>query len=154
MKPDINKNESEEKDMADKAIEAVENFVNTKNHIDEHNKLDVMGYKTKASICYIPFTMFYFIIKGEYKKNSYMLFHVNQGAIVTIIWIIVLFVTRFLSDQFRINGLFITRIPTIISFINYILYCLALGISAFGFVNTVNGHSKEIPIIGKFTIFK
>ena len=157
MNPNLynDKNDNkEEKDTEDKVIDAVEKFLNTENHITEHKELDVMGYKNKAVLCYIPFVVFYFLVTNQYKKNDYILFHVNQGTIITILWVLVFIITKFTSTQFRVQGLFVSRVPTIVSFFNYILFCIALLYSGFGFVNTINAHSKELPLIGKIKIFK
>ena len=149
-----NEEKKEEKDLADKTIDAVENFINTTDHTSEHDKLDIMGYKNYAMFCYVPFVVILYLITGKYKKNKYMLFHSNQGLDITILWIVVILATNFMATNFRVQGLFTSRVPTIVSFINYVLYCTAFIYSGFGFINTLNGLSRELPWIGKFKLLK
>ena len=147
-------NDPNNRDLADITIDAVENVVNTTNHISEHNKQDVNRFKTKAALCYFPLVAVYYIIKNQHKNNEYMLFHVNQGMIITCFWIAVVIFTSLTSTIFRVDGLFVSYVPTAINLVNYILYCLAIVLSGFGFINTINGNSKELPVIGKLKIIK
>lgn len=149
-----NENNQNEKDLADKTIEAVEGFMNTEDHAKNHRQLDIDNNKTAAAFCYIPLVFILFIANNSYKKNDYMKFHVNQGFVLSIGWVAILAVTRILANMFRVHGLFVTYVPTLISFINYSLICFAIFYSGFGFINTLNGYSKELPLIGKIKILK
>ena len=149
-----NNNNQNEKDLADKAIDAVEGFMNTEDHSKDHRQLDIDNYKTSAAFCYVPLICIYFLATNQYRKNDYMHFHVNQGFVLTIVWALILAIVKITTNMFRVHGLFVTYVPPIVSFINYSLVCFAIFYTGFGFINTINGNSKELPLIGKIKILK
>ena len=142
------------KDNADKTIEAVERFVNTKDHEYEFTKEEVSKYKTNALLCYLPFVVFYFLFTGKSKESKYLLFHINQGLIITIVWIIT-FVVNGLSNAIFEGRDFVTNAtPIPVYLLIYVLYCISFILSIFGLVNTFNGKSKELLLLGKIRIIK
>ena len=148
-------NSHPDKDMGDKIIEKVENFVNTTDYSDDYTKEDVKNNKTNAMICYVPLAVLYFLFTGKYKKSNYLFFHANQGLSVTIVWVIAFIISQVLSSVFSIKSLYVTAYtPGWVNLINYTLYFIALLLSAFGFVNTLNENSKELPVIGKIKLLK
>ena len=149
-----NNNNQNEKDLADKAIDAVEGFMNTEDHSKDHRQLDIDNYKTSAAFCYVPLICIYFLATNQYRKNDYMHFHVNQGFVLTIVWALILAIVKITTNMFRVHGLFVTYVPPIVSFINYSLVCFAIFYTGFGFINTINGNSKELPLIGKIKIYR
>ena len=141
-------------DLADKTINAVENFVNTEDHKSEYNELEVKQNKTPSLLTYIPLVSLYYILSGKYKNSEYLKFHVNQGLNITILTVIVFFISETINMIFSRNSLVLNSTPVILSFIIYTLYfVIFLGI-LFGVINTSNGNSKELPLIGKIKLLK
>ena len=142
------------RDLGDKTIDAVENFMNTTNHIEEHNKEDIKKHKTNAMLCYIPFVVFYFIITGKYKESNYLHFHANQGIVLTLVYVFAAIVANILKIVFSRESLIINDTPMIIDFVCYVLYCVGFLLTLFGIINVSNDASKELPVVGKFKILK
>ena len=142
---DTNKNETvkeEVNDLLDKAADSFENFIASTNHENKFDKEEAFNYKTDAIISYIPFVCLYEILINKWKKSEYLKFHVNQGLVLTLLWFLSLILNRsFFSNIF-------------ISFMSYLLICCCLLLSLFGIVNTNNGESKELPLIGKIKLIK
>ena len=150
-----NDNQSNDnKDFADKTIESVEKFMNTKDYANLYTKEEMNKYKISAIVCYMPLVVFYFIITQKYKHSKYLFFHVNQGLNISILWVIVFIISGLLKSLFTVDSLIRSYLPGWISFIIYVLYCCSFFLSLFGIINTSNGKSKELPIIGKFKILK
>ena len=143
-----------EKDMSDKAIEKVENIINTKDHDYEFISDDVNKYKKNAVLCYLPLIVLYFIFSKKHKESKYMLFHCNQGLLCSICFAIAFIVNIISNIIFDGKDLVTNTTPTIVSFIIYLLYCISFILSIFGIVNTLNGKSKEIYVIGNIKILK
>ena len=141
-------------DLADKTINAVENFMNTDDHINEHARADVNKNKTNATLCYLPLVVFYFIFTNKYKNSTYLHFHANQGLLVSLLYIVSVVISQFLIILFEKDGLVLNTIPGWVSFISYVLYCICFALTLFGVINTVNESSKELPLIGKIKILK
>ncbi len=144
-----------EKDIADKTIEKVENFINTNDYSKDYDQSDVKKNKTNAVLCYIPLVTLYFLFTGKYKKSNYLFFHANQGLLVTICWAIVFVISGILKAIFTVESLVATlSTPGWVKVISYLLYCACIFLSGFGVVNTLNGFTKELPLIGKYKILK
>ena len=144
----------ERRDIADKTIDKVENFIDTKDHKSEFNGEDVKKYKTSAIISYIPIVCLYFIVTNKYKESNYLKFHVNQGLMLTIATVIISVIDKMVTAIFASNSLVLNSTPGIVSFILYALYFILVLAMFFGIINTANGLSKEIPIIGKIKLLK
>jgi uncharacterized membrane protein len=140
--------------LADKTINAVENFINTNDHVNEHTKEEIKINKNNALLCYIPLVVFYFIFTGKYKKSNYLHFHANQGLNVTLCYLASIFVSELLRALFKREGFVLNTTPGWVSFISYILYCICFLLTLFGVINTVNESSKELPVIGKLNLLK
>jgi len=141
-------------DLADKTINAVENFMNTEDHSKEYTEEDVKKNKTKAMICYIPLVPLYFVVTSKFKSSTYLKFHANQGLVVTLGWIISFFVSKMLAALFTKDSMLLDNTPGWVSFTSYILYCICFFATLYGVINTVNGSSKELPLIGKLKLLK
>jgi uncharacterized membrane protein len=141
-------------DMADKTINAVENFMNTEDHTSEYGADEVKKYKTSSMISYIPLVSLYFVVTSKFKESKYLHFHVNQGLVVTIGWVLSFFISEMLSALFTRDSMLLNNTPGWVSFISYILYCICFLATLFGIINTVNNSSKELPLIGKIKLLK
>ena len=144
----------ERRDLADKTIDAVENFVDTKDHKDEYENDELKKYKTSAILSYVPFVSLFYIIRGDYKKSNYLKFHVNHGLNITILFLATVIIEAIVSALFSINSLVINSTPTIISIIFYVMYFICFLLTLFGIMNTSNDLSKELPVIGKIRLLK
>ena len=129
-------------EFLDKAANNFENFIASTNHENKFDKEEAFNYKTDAIISYIPFLSLYEVFINKWKKSEYLKFHVNQGLVLTLLW----FLSLVLNRSYFSN--------TFISFISYLLICACLLLSLFGIVNTNNGESKELPLIGKIKLIK
>lgn len=150
-----NKESEVKKDYADKTIEVVEKIVNTKSETNNYNQDEMLKYKTDAVIAYIPFISFYYLITSKQKKSDYLKFHINQGLNLTILFVVVFFISKVLCSLFAVDGgLGREFVPGIIEFICYVLYVTVVFLVGFGIINTTNGQSKELPLIGKYRLIK
>ena len=128
--------------------------MDTKDHKKEFNNEDFKKYKTAAIISYIPFVSLYYIIKNKYKESKYLEFHVNQGLIITLSYVVLFFIDKIVSAVFSSNSIVLNSTPGIISVILYTLYFALILAMGFGMINTANGLSKELPLIGKIKLLK
>ena len=144
----------ERRDFADKTIDAVENFIETKDHSKDYTNEELDKYKTQAIASYIPFVSLYFVFTKKYKESSYLLFHVNQGFVITIICSIVGIIDFILSAIFSSMNLVLNSMPFIVSLPIYILYFLIFLLILFGLSNASNNISRELPVVGKFKLLK
>ena len=143
-----------EKDLADKTIETVDQIINTHDHAYEFTPEEVKKYKNMALLCYIPFVVFYFLLTGKTKESKYLLFHANQGLIVTIVWLITFIVRGVSNAIFEGRDFVVNSTPVIVVLIIYILFCISFTLSIFGIVHTFNGKSKELLVLGKIKLLK
>ncbi len=141
-------------DLADKTINAVENFVDTKDHKDEYTKDEIKMFKTSATISYIPLVCLYFIATSKHKKSPYLLFHVNQGFNITAITVCIFILNKIINLIFNHGSLVLNSTPAFIEITIYTLYFLCFLLILFGMSNTMNGLSKELPVVGKFKFIK
>ena len=156
---DINGNvqygtDNSEPDMADKTIQAVEGFMNTKDHIEEYSMEEVKQYKTLAIFSYVPIVSIILLIIGKQKKSEYLKFHINQGIVITIITATVSIISAILGTIFKVETMLQNNVPEWVGFISFFLYSICLIAMIYGIANTFNDKSKEIPIIGKIKLIK
>lgn len=141
-------------DMADKAINAVEGIMNTKDHKSEFDSEEVKNYKTLAILSYIPIVAIIFAIMGKHKESKYLKFHVNQGLVLAILLVIVSIISTVLGIVFAFEAMIKNNIPIWVSFVSYFLYCVCFIAMMYGIINTANNNSRDIPLIGKIRILK
>ena len=141
-------------DVSDKTIKALEDFMDTENHKHKFSEEEVKKYKKNAMMCYLPFVSLYFILTNKIKKSIYLLFHANQGLIITIMWAVAFFISRAMNSIFNSRSMIADNSTSFVSFISYLLYCICFFTSLFGIINTVNDNSKEIPLVGKIKLLK
>ena len=145
---------TDNRDISDKAISAVENFVNTSDHSHEYTTENVKADKTLSILCYIPFVSLFFLYNKKSINNKYFHFHINQGLILTITWVVVIIIAKILDSLFRKETGYVSDLPSSIYFINSCMFIACILLSIFGINNTVENKSKELPVVGKFKIFK
>lgn len=104
-----------------------------------------------AVLSYIGFLFLIPIFLNMHKKSKYILFHINQGFNLFLIELFVFVVLSIL------NSIFIAIIgytPLFISLTNFICYLLIVSLMLISIVNTINGKSIRLPIIGKYKFIK
>ncbi len=141
-------------DNADKIINAVEGIVNTQDHKNEFTVDEIKKFKASCMVSYIPLVSLYFVVSNKVKQSVYLKFHVNQGLLITILWVIVFFISSILKSLFTTNSLLRNSTPGWVSLISYILYCICFVLTIFGIINTYNDSSKELPLLGKIKLLK
>ena len=144
----------DKRDFADKAIDTVETFMDTKNHSSEFTPEEVNKYKNNALVCYFPFASLYFILNGSTKKSEYLKFHANQGLDITILLVLVYFGSKVLCSIFKEDSLLLNTTPGWLEVAISIMYFICILYMLFGVINTVNGLSKELQGIGKIKLIK
>lgn len=115
------------------------------------SKEDIEEYSKYAILSYIGFLFFIPVFNKTYKKSKYVLFHVNQGFNLFAVEIFVFIILGLL------NTIFIKSIqytPLWLSILNFLLYSLVVILMLLGIVNSINGKSKELPLIGKYRYIK
>ena len=135
-------NNNSNKDSIDKIEERLDTIMSTENHKSKFENEDVLKYKAFATLSYIPFISILFILLNKYKLSEYLKFHINQGFILSILWIIIILMNRGFNDI------------SILNFTSFLLLFICLILTVFGIVNTHNKESKELPIIGKLKLIK
>lgn len=115
------------------------------------DKEDIESNLKYSILCYIGFLFLIPIINRKYKKSKYLLFHVNQGfnlfALELLLFVVLGFINNIFIDSLK-------SVPVWLSFINFVFYLIIVSLFLFGIVNSINGKSKEIPIIGKYRFIK
>ena len=144
--------ESKVKKFGEKTIKAIEDFANTEDHSKEF--LIDKERKTAAAVCYLPIFFLFAYLQPKYKKDEYIRFHVNNGIVLTLSYILVEIVSNILIKTIKIDNVFSKVTPRFVYVFTFILLCVPMSLSVFGIFNTFAGKSKELPIIGKIKILK
>lgn len=142
-------------DFSDKTINTVNKLINTTDYTSYFGINEVKQYKNFATLCYIPLVALYFkFFKKLDAKSKYMQYHIKEGTNLTLLWIFAIVISRVLYTLFTKKYLMSEETPGWVSFITYVLYCLAIVITIVGLYRTSNGKSKDLPIIGKYKFLK
>ena len=102
-------------------------------------KEDIEELMKYAVISYIGFLFIVPVFFNMHRKSKYMLFHINQGF------------------NLFLNGIFVSIIgytPLFISLTNFISYLFIVVLMLVSVVNTANGKSILLPVIGKYRFIK
>lgn len=124
--------------------ETLDELNNTKDTTGEFDAQDVQNNKVMGILAYISWLVLIPLLAA--KGSKFARFHVNQGLVLAITEIAVVFVCGILAGLPLIGWLFgIVRS----------LICLACFIWAvLGIINAANGRAKELPIVGSIKILK
>ena len=119
-------------------------FNNTADTTSQYDKNDIEQNKIMAVLAYISWLVLIPIFAA--KDSKFARFHVNQGIVLaiaeTICWIIL-----GILKKLPLIGWIFALVDGLFS-----LVCVIFAI--IGIVNAVNGRAKELPIVGKYRIFK
>jgi uncharacterized membrane protein len=121
-------------------------MLNTPDFTKDFDDNEVTQYKWQAILAYVP--PLFFIALCATNGSKYGRFHANQGLLLTIVYFAVSAVVGFLSFVFSLIGL------EILGGLFTILEVVPVLLMVFGIVKTCKRNSVELPIIGKFRIFK
>jgi uncharacterized membrane protein len=69
------------------------------------------------------------------KKDPFVKYHLKQGLVLVI---------------FEVVGMFIGIIPFIGWLVAWIMWLASFVLAIIGIMNVVNGHEKELPVIGQY----
>ena len=120
-------------------------FFDTPDHTAEFDAEDIEKNKIMALLAYLSWLVLVPLIAA--KDSKFARFHCNQGIVLAIVEIIVWVVFGILSSVVPV-------VWWIFSILNSVLSLCCLGLAILGIINAVNGKAKELPIIGKFRLFK
>lgn len=84
----------------------------------------------------VAYILFFIPLLTEAKKDPFVKYHVKQGLLVFIGWIVV-----------NIIGWIL---PWFLGWINTLLYLAVLLLMVIGIINAAKGEQKPLPVIGKF----
>ncbi len=115
----------------------------SKEEVEENSKYAILSY--------IGFLFLIPIFNKTYKQSKYVLFHVNQGFNLFAVEIFVFIVLGLLNTIFVKS---IQYTPVWLSVMNFLLYSIVVILMLLGIVNSINGKSKELPLIGKYRYIK
>ena len=104
---------------------------------------DTKNNKVMAVLCYL-WILWLVPLLTDYKNEPFVKFHINQGIILTIAWIVV-----------RIAAWIIGFIPVLGPIVSWVAWIALVVITIIGIINAVNMEEKPLPVIGKlFTVIK
>lgn len=115
------------------------------------SKEDIEEFSKYAILSYIGFLFLIPIFNKTYKQSKYVLFHVNQGFNLFAVEIFVFIILGLLNTIFVKS---IQYTPVWLSIMNFLLYSIVVILMLLGIVNSINGKSKELPLIGKYRYIK
>lgn len=124
--------------------EKIKDLNNTADYTENFDKKDIEDNKVMAILAYLFLLVLVPLFAA--KNSKFAQFHSGQGVILAAI---------------ELAGWLVFGLLAIIPFVRWVfialgslvsLVCLVFAIV--GIVNVVNGKAKELPIIGKFRIFK
>ena len=119
-----------------KAKEGFEKVMDTPDSTSEYDAADVENNKIISLFAYLGILFIVPLLAG--KDSKYARFHTNQGIILFILYIILVFLSTF------------PHIGWVFTIAQIIVALLAI----LGIINAVTGKARELPLIGKFRILK
>ena len=126
-----------------------------KNELKE-TKMDLRVYNVLAYIGILWLVGMF----GSDKDEPSVRFHVGQGILVSIIWLVVeLFNNLIIANIFRttyfvVGVSYTTGVSAFGSFIMAILNFIPLVFMIIGIINALNKKEEELPFIGKYSFYK
>lgn len=146
---------TEKKEIVRKDNKKTNNKENETKNKNQH-KTDIRVYNVLSYIAILWLVG----LLGPDKDNKKVRFHVGQGILVTLLWLVVIIINNlFVANLFRstyvVWGITYT---TGISGLGYTIMGLfsmvPLAFSIIGIINALNENENELPIIGKYAFYK
>ncbi|MDX1359377.1 MAG: DUF4870 domain-containing protein [Clostridia bacterium] len=104
---------------------------------------DTNNNKVMAVLCYI-WILWLIPLITEHKNEPFVRYHINQGIILTIAWVVLQFAAGILR-----------LIPVLGSLVTWAVWIVLVVLMIIGILNAVNMEEKPLPIIGTlFTVYK
>jgi len=97
---------------------------------------EITTKEKNTGMAVIAYILFFIPLLTEAKKDPFVKYHVKQGLVLFIGWVVVAIIDSILPWQFWMIG----RLLDIGLFILMVL----------GIMNAVGGNQKPLPVIGKF----
>ncbi len=116
----------------------------TKDITDEMDEDDIANNKAMGILSYLGILVLIPIFSA--KESKFARFHANQGLVLLISYVVVIFACGILSGIPYLGWMF--------SIARRLVYLVALIFAILGIVNANSGKAKELPIIGHFKILK
>ena len=92
--------------------------------------------KICAILAYLVIGIIWYFVDEKLKKDAFVKFHVKQGLVLLIMWIV-----------FVIVGSIIPVLGGIVMLIGKVVYLVGVIL---GIINALNGKQNELPVIGQF----
>jgi uncharacterized membrane protein len=105
--------------------------------------------KVCAALSYILIGIIWYFADEKMRKNNYAKFHAKQGLVFLIASIIYNIAVGIVVGGIIIPMLIRGWAFGVISIVN-LLYYVPLVFFIIGLINSLNGHEKELPIIGQY----
>jgi uncharacterized membrane protein len=105
--------------------------------------------KACAALSYILIGIIWYFFDEKMKQNSFVKFHVKQGLVLLIAWIIYSIVLSIIFSALFVPLMFggmMFGLIGILRLLNLVPWVFAI----IGIINAVGGNQKELPIIGKY----
>lgn len=127
--------------QAQQAKDFVSDLNNTADYTAQFDPKDIANNKVMAVLAYLSWLILIPIFLA--KESKFARFHVNQAIILVIASFVI--------------GIFAGVFTAILPILGIIFAVISLGFLALmilGIVNAAQGKAKELPIFGKFRLFK
>ena len=104
---------------------------------------DTNNNKVMAVLCYLGI-LWIIPLLTEHKNDPFLRFHINQGIILSIFWVVV-----------RVASWILSFIPILGPIVSLVAWVAIVVLMILGIMNAVNMDEKPLPIIGTlFTVYK
>lgn len=104
---------------------------------------DTNNNKVMAVLCYLGI-LWIIPLLTEHKNDPFVKFHINQGIILSIFWVVV-----------RVASWILSFIPVLGPIVSWAAWIAIVVLMVLGIMNAVNMEEKPLPIIGTlFTVYK
>lgn len=98
--------------------------------------------KVMGVLCYLGILWIVPLLTDS-KNDPFVKFHINQGIVLTILWIVI-----------GIASSILAFIPIIGGVIGTILWVALAILAILGILNALKLEQKELPVVGKFKVYK
>ncbi|MBQ1377559.1 MAG: hypothetical protein IIY77_06280 [Lachnospiraceae bacterium] len=137
-------NDKKNDNLNDTLNDTLNQLTNTADTTDVYDPADIESNKIMALLSYIGILVLIPLFSS--RQSPFTRFHVNQGAVLCVLEIIVWAVFGFLGA--------IPVIGLIFRIIRYVLQAICLVFAVLGIYNVVQGKAKELPFIGGIRLVK
>jgi uncharacterized membrane protein len=94
------------------------------------------GGQKNTGMAILAYILFFIPLLTEAKNDLFVKYHVKQGLLVFIVWIVV--------------GIISGILPWFLYWVDNLLSLCVVVLIVFGIMNAAKGEQKPLPVIGKF----